>query len=128
MEPLPYFTRTINNFICKINIFSGQALCGTCRDETHRAKMFSQHDVIHMSKKTKELHRKVSKALTNSNVSSHKIVLGSILRVKYMKLSMYYQMMVGLLVIMMTWCLQNPWTRQYLLAVTHWLDSLNSMK
>ena len=75
MEPLPYFTRTINNFIYKINIFSGQALCGTCRDETHRAKMFSQHDVIHMSKKTKELHRKVSKALTNSNVSSHKIAI-----------------------------------------------------
>ena len=40
--------------------YSGQALCGTCRDETHRAKMFSQHDVIHMSKKTKELHRRVS--------------------------------------------------------------------
>ena len=40
-------------------LFSGQALCGTCRDETHRAKMFSQHDVIHMSKKAKELHRKV---------------------------------------------------------------------
>jgi len=36
----------------------GQALCGSCRDETHRAKMFSQHDVIHMSKKAKELHRK----------------------------------------------------------------------
>ena len=41
--------------------FAGQALCGNCRDETHRAKMFSQHDVIHMSKKTKELHRKVRK-------------------------------------------------------------------
>ena len=45
-----------------LNIFFlGQALCGTCRDETHRAKMFSQHDVIHMSKKAKELHRKVHK-------------------------------------------------------------------
>lgn len=37
----------------------GQALCGTCRDETHRAKMFSQHDIIHMSKRTKEIHKKV---------------------------------------------------------------------
>ena len=58
-----------------MDIFSGQALCGTCRDETHRAKMFSQHDVIHMSKKTKELHRKVSKAFTTLDVSSHKIVI-----------------------------------------------------
>ena len=40
------------------SLSSGQALCGPCRDETHRAKMFSQHDVIHMSRKTKELHRK----------------------------------------------------------------------
>lgn len=39
----------------------GQALCGPCRDETHKAKMFSQHDVIHMSKKTKELKKKVLK-------------------------------------------------------------------
>ena len=38
---------------------SGQALCGPCRDETHASKMFRQHDVIHMSKKAKELHRKV---------------------------------------------------------------------
>ncbi|CAG0918948.1 unnamed protein product [Notodromas monacha] len=37
----------------------GQALCGVCRDETHRAKMFSQHDIIHMSKRTKEIHKKV---------------------------------------------------------------------
>ena len=39
--------------------FSGQALCGQCRDETHRAKMFSRHEVIHMSKKTKDNAKKV---------------------------------------------------------------------
>ena len=72
---LLYKNHISNNYINKINIFSGQALCGTCRDETHRAKMFSQHDVIHMSKKTKELHRKVSKAFTTLDVSSHKIVI-----------------------------------------------------
>ena len=54
--------------------------------------------------------------LQSFNVSSHKIVLGSILRAKCSKFSMYYQMMVGLFVIMMTWCLQNPWTRQHLPA------------
>ena len=42
----------------RLNV-SGQALCGPCRDETHASKMFRQHDVIHMSKKAKELHRKV---------------------------------------------------------------------
>lgn len=36
----------------------GQALCGQCRDETHRAKMFSQHEVIHMSKRAKDQARK----------------------------------------------------------------------
>jgi hypothetical protein len=45
-----------------VSLFSGQALCGPCRDDTHRAKMFSQHEVIHMSKKTKEMHKKVKRA------------------------------------------------------------------
>ena len=55
-----------NRSITKYNLFSylylftGQALCGTCRDETHRAKMFSKHDIIHMSMKTKENAKKVS--------------------------------------------------------------------
>ena len=47
-----------NNGVKRMNV-SGQALCGPCRDETHASKMFRQHDVIHMSKKAKELHRKV---------------------------------------------------------------------
>ena len=47
--------------------FSGQALCGPCRDDTHRAKMFSQHEVIHMSKKTKEMHKKVIPSNNNNN-------------------------------------------------------------
>ncbi|KAI4454331.1 hypothetical protein MML48_9g00007697 [Holotrichia oblita] len=35
----------------------GQALCSHCRDNTHRAKMFSAHDIVHMSKCTKEPKR-----------------------------------------------------------------------
>ena len=55
-----------------VNLFlspPGQALCGTCRDETHRAKMFSQHDVIHMSKKSKDIHKRVSlPSLSQDNI------------------------------------------------------------
>ena len=50
----------------RLNV-SGQALCGPCRDETHASKMFRQHDVIHMSKKAKELHRKVIIVGENEN-------------------------------------------------------------
>ncbi|XP_063929985.1 RING finger protein 207-like isoform X2 [Zophobas morio] len=35
----------------------GQALCSHCRDNTHRAKMFAAHDVVHMTKCTKEPKR-----------------------------------------------------------------------
>lgn len=38
-------------------IFLGQALCAHCRDTTHRAKMFSSHEVVHMSKCQKEPKR-----------------------------------------------------------------------
>lgn len=50
-----------NRFLPKLFkiFFTGQALCGQCRDETHRAKMFSKHDIIHMSMKTKENAKKV---------------------------------------------------------------------
>lgn len=34
-----------------------QALCLHCRTETHKAKMFASHDVINLSKRTKEVHR-----------------------------------------------------------------------
>ncbi|XP_031832713.1 RING finger protein 207 isoform X3 [Nomia melanderi] len=36
----------------------GQALCTHCREHTHRAKMFSSHEVVHMSKCTKETQRR----------------------------------------------------------------------
>ncbi|XP_046617695.1 RING finger protein 207-like [Neodiprion virginianus] len=36
----------------------GQALCNHCREHTHRAKMFSSHDVVHMSKCAKDTQRK----------------------------------------------------------------------
>ncbi|XP_054267743.1 RING finger protein 207-like isoform X2 [Macrosteles quadrilineatus] len=38
----------------------GQALCNQCRENTHRAKMFSTHDIVHMSKCSKEVHRRCS--------------------------------------------------------------------
>lgn len=39
-----------------------QALCLHCRTETHKAKMFASHDVINLSKRTKEVHRECCKA------------------------------------------------------------------
>nr|XP_022343133.1 RING finger protein 207-like [Crassostrea virginica]XP_022343134.1 RING finger protein 207-like [Crassostrea virginica] len=34
-----------------------QALCLSCRTETHKAKMFASHDVINLSNRTKEIQR-----------------------------------------------------------------------
>jgi hypothetical protein len=42
-------------FLCK----TGQALCAGCRDNTHRAKMFSSHEIIHLSKFNKDGKKKV---------------------------------------------------------------------
>ncbi|XP_034938049.1 RING finger protein 207-like [Chelonus insularis] len=36
----------------------GQALCTHCREHTHRAKMFSSHEVVHMSKCSKETQKR----------------------------------------------------------------------
>ncbi|OXA58597.1 hypothetical protein Fcan01_07864 [Folsomia candida] len=38
----------------------GQVLCNGCREETHRAKMFSTHDIIPVSKYTKDTPKKCS--------------------------------------------------------------------
>ncbi|XP_017884913.1 RING finger protein 207-like isoform X2 [Ceratina calcarata] len=38
----------------------GQALCTHCRENTHRAKMFSTHEVVHMSKCAKDTQRRCS--------------------------------------------------------------------
>lgn len=35
----------------------GQALCAHCRDNTHRAKMFATHEILHMTKCIKEPKR-----------------------------------------------------------------------
>ncbi|KAL1501591.1 hypothetical protein ABEB36_006888 [Hypothenemus hampei] len=43
-----------NMFYCNT---CGQALCIHCRDTTHRAKMFSSHEVVHMTKCQKEPKR-----------------------------------------------------------------------
>ncbi|XP_067243331.1 RING finger protein 207 isoform X1 [Chanodichthys erythropterus] len=37
-----------------------QPLCGECRELTHKARMFSQHDIVSLAKRTKEGHRKCS--------------------------------------------------------------------
>ncbi|XP_076182653.1 RING finger protein 207 isoform X3 [Ptiloglossa arizonensis] len=38
----------------------GQALCTHCREHTHSAKMFSTHEVVHMSKCAKDTQRRCS--------------------------------------------------------------------
>ncbi|CAB1329487.1 unnamed protein product [Coregonus sp. 'balchen'] len=35
-----------------------QPLCGACRETTHKAKMFSSHDIVSLAKRTKEAHKK----------------------------------------------------------------------
>ncbi|CAE1306527.1 RING finger protein 207 [Acanthosepion pharaonis] len=35
-----------------------QPLCDICREETHKAKMFARHEIILLSKKTKEVHKR----------------------------------------------------------------------
>uniref|UniRef100_A0A8C4S1S2 RING finger protein 207 n=1 Tax=Erpetoichthys calabaricus TaxID=27687 RepID=A0A8C4S1S2_ERPCA len=37
-----------------------QPLCGTCREDTHKAKMFSRHEIVSLAKRTKEIHKKCS--------------------------------------------------------------------
>ncbi|KAJ8679580.1 hypothetical protein QAD02_015367 [Eretmocerus hayati] len=39
-------------------ITCGQALCTHCREHTHRAKMFSSHEVVHMSQCSKDTQRR----------------------------------------------------------------------
>ncbi|KAI5095720.1 RING finger protein 207 [Silurus meridionalis] len=35
-----------------------QPLCGDCREATHKAKMFSRHEIVSLAKRTKEAHKK----------------------------------------------------------------------
>ncbi|XP_048417201.1 RING finger protein 207 isoform X1 [Stegostoma tigrinum] len=35
-----------------------QPLCSSCRDDTHRAKMFARHEIVTLAKRTKALHKK----------------------------------------------------------------------
>ncbi|XP_062400995.1 RING finger protein 207 isoform X1 [Sardina pilchardus] len=37
-----------------------QPLCAECREITHKAKMFSQHEIVSLAKRTKDGHRKCS--------------------------------------------------------------------
>ncbi|XP_041955083.1 RING finger protein 207 isoform X1 [Alosa sapidissima] len=35
-----------------------QPLCGDCKESTHKAKMFSRHEIVSLAKRTKEAHKK----------------------------------------------------------------------
>ncbi|KAG8142499.1 hypothetical protein E2320_006382 [Naja naja] len=35
-----------------------QPLCARCREETHKARMFSRHEIVSLSKRAKEVHKK----------------------------------------------------------------------
>ncbi|PVD36862.1 hypothetical protein C0Q70_03852 [Pomacea canaliculata] len=37
-----------------------QPLCSTCREETHRARMFATHDLVLMNKRTRDIHKRCS--------------------------------------------------------------------
>ncbi|XP_069466388.1 RING finger protein 207 isoform X2 [Ambystoma mexicanum] len=37
-----------------------QPLCTKCREETHKAKMFSRHEIVSLTKRTKDIHKKCS--------------------------------------------------------------------
>ncbi|KAM3877740.1 LOW QUALITY PROTEIN: RING finger protein 207 [Diretmus argenteus] len=37
-----------------------QPLCGACRESTHKARMFSHHEIVSLAKRTKARHRKCS--------------------------------------------------------------------
>lgn len=38
-----------------------QPLCSSCRELTHKARMFSHHEIVSMAKRTKAKHRKCCK-------------------------------------------------------------------
>ncbi|KAK7094091.1 RING finger protein 207-like [Littorina saxatilis] len=37
-----------------------QPLCTKCRDDTHRARMFAAHDIVLMTKRTRDIHKRCS--------------------------------------------------------------------
>lgn len=48
---------SIKMFFCNTCM---QPLCSQCREETHRAKMFSTHDMVLLTKRAREVHKKCS--------------------------------------------------------------------
>lgn len=52
-----YVNKTMHNNTLHV----GQALCKSCRENTHRAKMFSSHDIVQMSKRLADKTEIVSK-------------------------------------------------------------------
>lgn len=50
--------------VCLCKWLIGQALCKPCRENTHRAKMFSSHDIVQMSKRLADKTEIVSELTT----------------------------------------------------------------
>uniref|UniRef100_A0A8D0H4V0 RING finger protein 207 n=1 Tax=Sphenodon punctatus TaxID=8508 RepID=A0A8D0H4V0_SPHPU len=46
-----------------------QPLCSKCREETHKAKMFSCHEIVSLTKHTKDIHKKCPLHETLANVT-----------------------------------------------------------
>ena len=40
-----------------------QPLCVSCREETHRARMFARHEVVLLTKKAKDIQKECSKRI-----------------------------------------------------------------
>ena len=57
---LVFFQEFEQMFFCNT---CNQPLCEACREETHRAKMFTRHDIVVLSKRTKEIHRECGNKL-----------------------------------------------------------------
>lgn len=66
----------MNNFF---DIFLDQALCGICRENTHRAKMFASHEVLPMSKFSQEGLRKVFCGFETNKLIKNKGALSSLI-------------------------------------------------
>ena len=57
---IDFFQEFEQMFFCNT---CNQPLCEACREETHRAKMFARHDIVVLSKRTKEIHRECGNKL-----------------------------------------------------------------
>ncbi|NXY66588.1 RN207 protein, partial [Callaeas wilsoni] len=54
-QPCPLTQELDTMYFCNT---CGQPLCAPCREETHRARMFARHEIVSLSKRTKDIHKK----------------------------------------------------------------------